>query len=272
MTNKDVIIEDTNIVPTEIIDNPQMLDMSKLEKDGKNLLIKVEKLEIVTAEDLTKASEYLSESNKIIKSMSDLRLSITRVIDGRKNDIMTKEKERVAPANDSKTIVQKKILEYNQKLQEIQRKKDEELKAREDALKKAQEEAEAKAKEEADKKAREDAERIANLDNPEDIAQIQNEAMLRDFKAQKEKEEADKKAKEEADNLALEKEAQKLNATATKVKGLIKTLKIEVTDPDLVPREFCMPDESKIRDTVKKLKLVNWSIPWVRIREETSVR
>ena len=53
------------------------------------------------------------------------------------------------------------------------------------------------------------------------------------------------------------------------VKGMTTTWNFEILDPYKVPREFCKPDETLIRQSIKDGAR---EIPGVRIFEETKIR
>jgi hypothetical protein len=54
---------------------------------------------------------------------------------------------------------------------------------------------------------------------------------------------------------------------------VVKVWKFQITDPDLVPRDLCMPDESAIRQRVQQLRsgAIN-TIPGVRVYEKEEYR
>ena len=55
----------------------------------------------------------------------------------------------------------------------------------------------------------------------------------------------------------------------TKVKGMRKVMSFDVVDPNLVPRNYCSPDDKKIRAA---LKLGITEIPGLKIYETARVQ
>lgn len=266
------------IIALLIMTNPQILDeeeknaittLTVYEKEGIELLDTVKTLEIVTADDVAVASELLKKCNALEKKIDEDRKWITDPINKIITNLIAKAKEIMQPATQAKDLIKQKVLEYNQKMEKIRQEQAEKLRQEQLEAQRKLDEAEAQRKAEEEAKRKEEEERLKNLENPEDLKQIEEDRIQRDFEAQKQKAIDEAEAKRIADEAKMKEEALKMNASVWKPKWLYTVKLFEIEDANLVPRAFCTPDESKIREA---LKTEVAEIPGVRIWTEQRVK
>lgn len=127
-----------------------------------------------------------------------------------------------------------------------------------------------------EQKRKEEAERLAKIRAEQDAEAVKlEEQRIENERKQRvlDEESARQKALAQEQELLREKQEQseildidkKLNTT----KWVRKTMSFEVLDESIVPREYCSPDESLIREAVKNNVT---EIPWVKIFLKTSVQ
>lgn len=230
-----------------------------LKAEIQEVVATVSAITIITAEDVTKGTKALKDVQAITKKVEDLRKEIVGPYNDYVKQINALAKEFVAPVQEAKDLIKRKLVEFNDEQERIRKAREAEL---------AQKEADALAKAEADKKAKEE-EQKARLDEIERTqgkqARMAEEAKLglSDLEGD-ETPENDELAKIQADRERLQKEQESKN-----VKGTRTVTLFEVTDPNLVPRAYCIVDEGLIREAVKAgVK----EIPGVKVREETRVQ
>lgn len=282
--------------------------ISPYEVRGQELLTKVSNLEIKDSLDIPAVRAVMKETQALSSEVEEIRKFIIAPFNKQVKVINSYAKKILEPIEDAKRIAKDKIIAWEDeqdrlrkaeemKIQQIcsavkasktreelaekinkieengylenadvllaintiyKKFEEEERLAEEQQKRKEEEERLAKIKAEQDAEtARLEAQRIEN-----ERKQRELEEQARKLKAQEQEQAllADKKAQEEM--LAIDK---KLNQT----KGVRKTMDFEILDPTLVPRSYCSPDESLIREAVKNG--VD-SIPGVKIFLKTSVQ
>ena len=263
-----------------------------------NLSNKIEGFEIKSPEDTIIAKNYKDEAVRLEKMVDEMRDSTVRPYNDFVKQVNAKAKEYSIPINTAKEKIVNKIKEYQLALQ-----KEEERKGRviTDTIQrliaaKTVEDVEYifSTKEFADGaieivytrrkieieedirlaevKRQQDIEsaRLAEIKKTQDAeaVRIEEEAQAllqkqRDIDAEKQKVEAQKAEEKAIANLSNE-----IVLPKARVKGTRTVWKMEVENADLLPREFMIPDESKIKEAVKN---GTRSIAGVRIYEDIVV-
>lgn len=253
----------------QVLENNDLTSITVYEKKWLELLAEAQAIEIVTMDDVASATDLIKKCNENMKEVEDQRFSITKPMNDLISSIIQKAKDIMKPAQDWKVIIQDKILEYNKKIAQIQKEAQEKLRKEAEEEERKRKEEEAKRIAEEEEKRKEEEERLKNIEDPEDIKQIEEDRIRREFEIQKQKEIQEAEAKRIDDENKMKQEALLQNASTSKIKWLRDVWMFEVTDPTLVPRWFCSPDDAKIRDAIKIAK--TREIPGVKIYMEKKI-
>lgn len=176
-------------------------------------------------------------------------------------------REQVAEAKEKLATIKGGIAESDAKLSQVQlaftvvSNKFEDRLA---AIKEEEERAEAQRK--LDEQAKKQSEERAQLEREKaEVAEKE-----RKIQAEKERLEREKQRKAEEEKAEEERKAQETADKARVKTGARTRLVFNITDPTLVPREFCSPDEKKIRAYIQDHKdtVMTDGIAGVEIRQE----
>ncbi|MDE2020237.1 MAG: hypothetical protein KGJ13_07880 [Patescibacteria group bacterium] len=227
---------------------PEKAGTNEIEKKAVTVAAECAQIVVVTREDCERAASRLQSITMAVKSVVDLFAPMKKKAFETHREITSKEKSLLDPLENAKKHLSSQIGLFHRKEEE----------ARIAAERKLQQEAQEQAK----KQAAEEAQRREEL-------AIRKSAEL---EAQGKTEEADKVlAHAAATSTAIQTQAQNhvpiVHVPAPpKIAGVSirQTWKFEIVSPDLVPREYLIPDERAIRARVQSLK-DKCSIPGVRV-------
>ena len=201
------------------------------------------------------------------KRLDELRKSMTRPLDAAKKAIMDffrapEDKLAKAEAGIKRAMVTYQD-EQERLRREEQRRAEEAARRERERLAEQAREAERKAREkaEAERKAAEEA---AAAGRAEEAAKLQARAAATEAKAAEKVEAIETRAAAVVAPI-IQREAPKVAGVATR-----EVWKFTVTDPALVPREYCVVDEARIRKVVAALK-GDTTIPGVRVYAEKTI-
>lgn len=219
---------------------------------------------IKTPEQFTRAGELLKAVKGALKQIEDQRVAITKPINDSLRAVNAQAKTAAAPFETAEREIKARMVEYSDEQERIrreeQRKAEEAARAERERLARQAAEAEAKARAEQERLRRE-AEEAAAAGRAAEAAKLAAKADRVEEKAAAKIETLQMR---EAMVVApvVEREAPKVAGVATR-----EVWKFEVTDPSLVPRQYLVVDESKIRKVVQALKS-DAGIPGVRVWSE----
>lgn len=253
-----------------------LAEISPLEARSRQLLADAGAVQITDDLALKDANSLKKDINSHVKSVKDLRLELTRPIDGLKNSLLEKEKEILAPAEQAKKLLGDNILAYEEEQERIRREEADRIeKIARDILghyqpgmtKSQVEQAKLRGKRYVTELPTEDAAqpsiRSALLTLSNRLTERMQDIELDEQRAKKQKldrkqEEIDAQRQANADREAAIVEEQRIadEAAARAEKARPKSNIVEVTEFEIVnefqvPREYCSPDASKIRAAVK---------------------
>jgi hypothetical protein len=279
----------------------QLKQVSVFTEKGLALKAAAETLVINSAADLPSAQVLKKQFQALANEIDQEKKAITFPYRDFVKQLNTLADECLVPTEQGRLIVDKKLLDFNQKVEderrekaEIERKRLEELRLKEEAEKKARDEEEARLRKiESDRLAAIAAEqereraRIALEQDANKRAQreLEAEKLAQEAKleaqrvaiAQKEREMKEKQLEIAAQIKAMDAkaaEAGKKERLAqeelhNKVKGVRTGWTYEIEDETKVPVELCSPDSKKINAAIKKgLRVANG----LRIYEEKRVQ
>lgn len=219
---------------------------------------------IRSADQFTRAGELLKAVKGALKQIEEQRVAITKPINESLRVVNSQAKVAAAPFETAEREIKARMVEYSDEQdrlrREEQRKAEAAAAAERARLAKLQAEAEAKARAEQDRLRRE-AEEAAAAGRAAEAAKLA-------AKADKVEEKAAAKVEElqlrEAMVVApmIQREAPKVSGVSTR-----EVWKFEITDPSLVPREYLVIDETKVRKVVQALR-GDTQIPGVRVYSE----
>lgn len=201
------------------------------------------------------------------KKLEDTRKSLTTPINEslrRLNDFFRGPADRLAGIE---RIIKSKLVTYSDEQERIRR---EEQRKAEEAARREREKIEAQARE-AERKAREKAEADRRAAEEAAAAGRAEEAARLAARADATEAKAVERVEQLADRAAavvapiIEREPPKVAGVATR-----EVPKFEIMDASLIPREYLIVDESKIRKVVQALKM-DAKIPGVRVWMERSL-
>lgn len=214
-----------------------MNDIKKLEKGITDLNTQAKKFEIITAENLNGAADLTKSIKSLQAEVKETFDPICEKAHEAWKEATAQREKHLSPLKTIEDFLKKRIGNYYAEQERIQEQK--------------RREAEARAREE-ERKEKERLEKLAK--KAEKKGDIEGAEAMR----------------QEAETVAVvpeivEKQAQKVDGIK-----ISEQWKFEITNPMLVPREFCKPDESAIRSVVKATKGMK-QIPGVRIWSEKGV-
>ena len=222
---------------------------------------------------LNRASEILKDCQTTEKEIEATRVTVTKPINDFIGAVNQLFKQTVAPTLEAKAIIKTKIVKYNEDQERIRR--DAELKRMAEERERLEKlEAERKEREriERERQAVEDA-RLKAIADQQNFAQQALERERLDVERKQRELEALKRDQDEFERLKKEREEREAiavkQAAETKVKGIVKSWQYEVVAADVVPSEFCSPDDKKISAAIKAGVR---EIAGVLIYQSTSVR
>ncbi len=225
------------------------------------------KVAIKTPAQYTQAGEWLKAVKGMLAKIEEARTRITKPLNASLKEVNNQAKEQSQPLLDLELEIKRSIGAYTTEQERLRR--EEQRRADEIARKERERlaadaraaEIAARAKAEEQRKA---AEAAAAAGRAAEAAKLAARAAATEAKA-------------EARVTAIEAQAAAVVAPVIqrappKVAGIVtrEVWKFEVTDPKLVPREYCSVDESKIRGVVQSLK-GDASIPGVRIYSDKQI-
>ena len=269
-------------------------DLATYKTKGEAILKESTALAITNVASIKKAEDIKKRANEVIKSVNGDKTLITGKLTKIIQDINLVAREVINPAETAKLNIQEKLLAFQEEQDRIKEEEEQEIQNKIDNIRtmdieelnlynvdksnndprvlKAIEdrgiELERIEREEIEKKRQADErkklEEQAKIQSAEktklDEERLALEQEKRELEELKKKNEEDAKL---AETPALAKPVEE-----TKVKGIRTTMKCSIFEPDLVPREYCSPDQSKIRAAIKLGVTV---IPGIRIYKEKSV-
>ncbi len=203
--------------------------MNVYNQTGLELQKEADSLDIITAEDLVTANRILKQCNSVSKDAEGRRLAMTQPVNAWIKSLIAKVREVLAPTEDAKATIKRKIIDYNEKMAEIRRANEAKIKAEQDAARKAEEEKQKKIEEEN-----------AKIEDP----------VAKKFAEDKAKAKADEETKAREAKEKMEADAMEANAKASRPKGMRTVRVFKIEDPTKVPAAFCTPNESLIRQAV----------------------
>lgn len=210
----------------------------------------IKQIAVLDDQSMKSALEVAKESKAYAKKIEEIRTTLVKPLNDRVKEINSYAKSLQAPLDEAESHLKSELRKYEMALEKIRA---EEFKkaeaARLEALKKAEQER--KAKEEAAKK---EAELDSLFGEAKSTSSIELES----------------KIDEEIVNAQIKAEhkASVKNIESQKVKGASRVWIFEITDSNLVPRDFLMVDERKIRAAVAEGAR---EIAGVKIFEETKI-
>ena len=222
---------------------------------------------VTTAEQYQHGAEDLKRVKAAQKKLEETRTSLTKPINEslrRLNDFFRAPTDRLAAIERTiKTALTRFADEQERLRREEQRRAEEAARRERERLAEQAREAERKAREkaEAERKAAEEA---AAAGRAEEAAKLQARAAATEAKAAERVEAIETRAAAVVAPI-ISREAPKVAGVATR-----EVWKFTVTDPALVPREYCVVDEARIRKVVAALK-GDTTIPGVRVYAEKSI-
>lgn len=240
-----------------------------VEKSGQ-ITVKVNQLKIKDQETYESAASLLTTIKAMAKSLDESRKKITNPLDVAKKAVMDLFRSPADQLALMESEVKDRMIGYQNEQEKIRREKEEKLRKEAEAEERRQreikekQEREWREKEEKARKEREAAEREA--------------AKAKSEKARKEAEERAAKAEAEQMKAARMAEERRIEAasvqvvapivapTVSKVAGVStrKDWKARVVNPDLIPRDYLMVDESKLNKVAAATK-GSLSIPGVQM-------
>lgn len=109
------------------INETTLAEMNKYEVEGLSLKEKATTLVIDWPDTLLEASNLLKECNSLSKEVDKERKRLTDPLTKRVKTAIAKAKELAFPAEEAKSLVKQKILDYNKKIEAIKKKEQERL-------------------------------------------------------------------------------------------------------------------------------------------------
>lgn len=222
---------------------------------------------VETAAQYQHGAEDLKRVKAAQKKLEETRTSLTKPINEslrRLNDFFRTPADRLAAIERTIKAALTRFADEQERLRREEQRKAEEAARRErERLAEQAREAERKAREkaEAERKAAEEA---AAAGRAEEAAKLQARAAATEAKAAEKVEAIETRAAAVVAPI-IQREAPKVAGVATR-----EVWKFTVTDPALVPREYCVVDEARIRKVVAALK-GDTTIPGVRVYAEKTI-
>jgi len=224
-----------------------------LANEAVRILADARELTITTPDQYQQAARLVQSVKGLAKRLEDERFSQTRPLDDEKKAIIELYRPLADTLTQAEGVIKRGISAYQQEQQRIAR------------------EAQAKLDEQARKQREklEEQARAAREKAAADAAKLREAGEI--AKAERVEERAEMRAEtleQRADVVA----APVVAMDTPKIAGVVtrQVWKFEITDPRLLPREYLMPDESKIRRIVGALK-GDTAISGVRVWPEDSI-
>jgi DNA repair exonuclease SbcCD ATPase subunit len=188
-------------------------------------------LKIVTAEQFNDAANYLKSIKGLLKGIEDARTRITKPLNDALRQVNQQAKDASAPLEAAETQIKRSVLAYSAELERLRR--DEQRRADEEARRERE-------------KLEAQAAKAAASGKVEKAAQLEQRAATV--------------------------VAPVINMEAPKVTGIStrEVWKFEVMNAAIVPREYLIVDETKVRKVVSALK-GDTNIPGVRVYPEKNL-
>jgi hypothetical protein len=256
---------------------------------SRNLKTNAEELAIEGEAGVKEAKALKKQITAYTKDVASKRLNFTRQLDQIKKNAMDLEREIISDAKDADEIVRSKMLAYEQKLEDERRAEEARLS---EIAKNITAEIQVLSPKITDENTLAEAkalveERFNKVDEPDRTTPILLEAktrLLSNFEEQFftiQRIMQDKINLSNVEKIVEEKnirdlELQKAQKVAAKASaspkfGARTKLVIEISNPELVPRMFCSPDITKIREFAKGQNIAELEIPGVKLTEERTI-
>lgn len=256
---------------------------------SRNLKTNAEELAIEGEAGVKEAKALKKQITAYTKDVASKRLNFTRQLDQIKKNAMDLEREIISDAKDADEIVRSKMLAYEQKLEDERRTEEARLS---EIAKNITAEIQVLSPKITDENTLAEAkalveERFNKVDEPDRTTPILLEAktrLLSNFEEQFftiQRIMQDKINLSNVEKIVEEKnirdlELQKAQKVAAKASaspkfGARTKLVIEISNPELVPRMFCSPDITKIREFAKGQNIAELEIPGVKLTEERTI-
>lgn len=259
----------------------EVTKISPLKEKSVALQKQADALEVSDNKTLKEAVDIKKDITKHATAVKNLRLDITRQFDDVKSQFIAAEKDVLAPADEAKDTITNKIVDFEreqERLRQVEARRIEAIIASFDtnvrslrSMKKVDERG-AELKEAFSKLAKPDQDNpqikmaftvVINslLERKEEIRTAEVDEAEQE-KAAAARREAQVAAQEELDK--AERVAERNEKSAPKT-GLKTVTRFTITDPNLVPRELCVPSDQLIRQAYREgMK----TIPGVAITQE----
>ena len=256
---------------------------------SRNLKTNAEELAIDGEAGVKEAKALKKQITAYTKDVASKRLSFTRQLDQIKKNAMDLEREIISDAKDADEIVRSKMLAYEQKLEDERRAEEARLS---EIAKNITAEIQVLSPKITDENTLAEAkalveERFNKIAEPDRTTPILLEVktrLLSDFEEQFftiQRIMQDKINLSNVEKIVEEKnirdlELQKAQKVAAKANaspkfGARTKLVIEISNPELVPRMFCSPDITKIREFARNQNIAELEIPGVKLTEERTI-
>lgn len=222
---------------------------------------------IKTAKQYEDAADYLKSIKGMLKRIEEARTRVTKPLNESLREVNRQAKEASDPLALAEAQIKSAMVAHQNEQERLrleqQRQADEVARKERDRIETQRREAEAKARAEQDR-LRKEAEAAAAAGRTAEAAKLAAKAA-----SVAEKSAARDAALEERSAMVV---APVIQREAPKVSGISarEVWRYEITDPDLLPREYTIPDEKAIGGVVRSLK-GNTRIAGVRVWKDTSM-
>lgn len=248
-------------------------DAAELTKESNGHLSVAKSYKIDSSETFALAAEDLTTIKGRIKTLNEQRLTITRPLDAAKEAVMSLFRKPLETLAEAETVIKKAMLTY----QEAENKKSREEQARRQAIADAERRAvEAQAKEKQAIADLAEQNRVAAEVTLNEAISSGDTAVIAQAETVVESARAVESEKQSV-AATLEVAAAVISApvtanTAPTAKGIStrENWKFEITDINLIPREYMLVDEKKIGQVVKALKK-DTNIAGIRAYPESAI-
>lgn len=233
---------------------------------------------ITTAEQFSRAGELLKAVKGALKQIEDQRVAITKPINESLRTVNAQAKDAAEPFLKAEQAIKAAMVTYSNEQERIRREEQRRVEAAAAAerarLAAMQREEERKAREKAEalRREQEEAARRAREAEAAGRAEEARKAAAEAAKLAAQAVKVEEKSADKIETLQLreamvvapviEREAPKVAGVSTR-----ESWKFEITDPAVVPRQYLVIDEAKIRKVVQALK-ADAQIPGVRVWSE----
>lgn len=259
------------------VEQSALKQFDPLTAEGVELGNKASGLSVTNDEELAAANITKKSINAYVKKVKDMRLAITRPIDGVKDVLIARERELLKPAEDGKEALANNILAYDQevaRLRRIEEERIDKIAASVDYLyRPGMTRGQLKTGGEAAKalmaKLGDDANipkvKLAFINLSNKFSERGRDLDIEDARAKKQKLDSDQ-AKLDEEKRELEARKQRIEAEKAQVEidkaaakaererpksNIVESTEFEIVDAGAVPRALCSPDPVKIRAWIK---------------------